>query len=80
MLTTNTASRQGVYVGLSRGQHDARLYIVNRDDLDTESGLRPDDHLQRLPRNIDATTATARRLAQIEPERPAIDHQPLSPF
>jgi len=62
-LATEAAMRAGVYVALSRGRTDARLYILRRRDLLAAA----DEHLD-LPR-LEATTAilaevTARLQAQ----------------
>ncbi len=34
MIATDTSTREGIYVGLTRGTSDARIYLVSRDDLD----------------------------------------------
>jgi hypothetical protein len=62
-LATEAAMRAGVYVALSRGRTDARLYVLRRRDLPPAA----DEHLD-LPR-LEATTAilaevTARLQAQ----------------
>jgi hypothetical protein len=34
MIATDTSTREGIYVGLTRGTSDARIYLVSRDELD----------------------------------------------
>ncbi len=58
LLATDTSTREGVYVGLTRGETDARVYVVAYDQLDPNS-RRPDD-LLRVTRDIDPIIATAR--------------------
>lgn len=54
-LATDSSSRPGIYVGLSRGQADSRLYAVRRRDL--EADAEAEDHLPRL--HDDKTTLEA---------------------
>jgi hypothetical protein len=72
-LGTDRSSREGVYVGLSRGQADARLYVVRVRDVVPDEPLDPG--LPRLERDTaDARNAFTRHLHGAEPERMAIDH------
>ncbi len=44
-LASDTSTQPGIYVGLTRGRRDVRLYTVRHRDLDTEA---PEDHMPRL--------------------------------
>ena len=72
MLATEEATRAGVYVGLSRGTSDARLYVVRSDDIHPDRG--PDDDLPALRDETRAADALARRLETAGPERLATEH------
>jgi conjugative relaxase-like TrwC/TraI family protein len=72
MLATEEATRPGVYVGLSRGTTDARLYVVRADDV--HPPREPDDVLPVLRDQTRAADALARRLQSSAPERLATDH------
>ncbi len=74
-LSTDASSREGVYVGLTRGRGDARLYMVRRRDLvpsvDQHAGLpRLDDEattLEAVTRRLESQRAE--RLAQeVDPD------------
>ena len=71
MLATQEATRPGIYVGLSRGITDARLYVVHADDVHPPRG--PDDTLPVLRDTTRAEDALARRLEAAGPERPATE-------
>jgi conjugative relaxase-like TrwC/TraI family protein len=74
-LSTDASSREGVYVGLTRGRGDARLYVVRRRELapslDAHAGLpRLDDEattLQALTRRLEAQQAE-RLATEVDPE------------
>jgi conjugative relaxase-like TrwC/TraI family protein len=73
-LSTDASSREGVYVGLTRGRGDARLYMVRRRDL-----VPPLDEHVGLPRleDEDSTlTAVTRRLESQRAERLAQELDP----
>ncbi|HSH23261.1 MAG TPA: MobF family relaxase, partial [Acidimicrobiales bacterium] len=73
-LSTDASSREGVYVGLTRGRSDARLYLVRRRDL-----LPPlDEHigLPRLEDEDSTLTAVTRRLESQRGERLAQELDP----
>jgi conjugative relaxase-like TrwC/TraI family protein len=72
MLATEEATRAGVYVGLSRGTSDARLYVVRADDVHPPRG--PDDDLPALRDETRAGEALARRLETSGPEHLASEH------
>jgi hypothetical protein len=72
MLATEEATRAGVYVGLSRGTSDARLYVVRAADVHPVEG--PDDGLPTLREETRAGDALARRLETSGPERLASEH------
>lgn len=54
-LATDSSSRAGIYVGLTRGRHDSRLYAVRRRDLRHDPDAQ--DHMPRL--DDDKTTLEA---------------------
>jgi hypothetical protein len=74
-LSTDASSREGVYVGLTRGRGDARLYVVRRRELapslDAHAGLpRLDDEattVQALTRRLEAQQAE-RLATEVDPE------------
>jgi len=69
-LATDRSSHQGVYVGLSRGKEDVRLYAVRCDQLTPT--IHDDPHLPRLePETRHARDAVAARLVTSADERPA---------
>ncbi|MDP9419428.1 MAG: relaxase domain-containing protein, partial [Actinomycetota bacterium] len=75
-LSTDVSSREGVYVGLTRGKGDAALYMVRRRDL-----LPPLDGHAGLPRLEDDTEtvkAVARSLEAQRSERLAEELDPLA--
>jgi conjugative relaxase-like TrwC/TraI family protein len=72
-LLADDTSRAGLYVMLSRAQHDLRAYLIRRHDLDT--GLDDEDWLPVLP-DADATTRLAQRLRASRDERLAGDIDP----
>src|SRR5439155_8814861 len=59
-LATDGSSRPGIYVGLTRGQHDSRLYAVRRRDLRADP--EAEDHLPRLEDDKTALEAVTDRL------------------
>ncbi len=59
-LATDVSSRPGVYVGLTRGRDDARLYAVRRRDLAEDSVSA--DHMPRIEEERTALQAIADRL------------------
>jgi conjugative relaxase-like TrwC/TraI family protein len=61
MLTTDTSSKEGVYVGLTRGTSDTRLYLVASDSL-TPSNDRSDMGLPILRDTRSALDALADHL------------------
>jgi len=63
-VATDASSAKGIYVGMTRGTHDARLYVVLEADLDPE----PADHHQ-MPRLEPQTNALAAVTAQISSDR-----------
>ncbi len=73
-LSTDASSREGVYVGLTRGRGDARLYLVRRRDLVPAVG----DHagLPRLDEEDSTLTAVTRRLESQRAERLARELDP----
>lgn len=73
-LTTDRSSRPGVYIGLSRGRADARLYIVRKRQLEARTDEHPD-----MPRLEDATStmaAVTARLRAQQAERLATEADP----
>ncbi len=75
-LATEQSSREGVYVGLTRGRSDVRLYAVNRTDLVPR--IDDDPGLPRLQaETIEARDAVANRLAQLTGERLATEQDGL---
>lgn len=74
LLATDASSREGVYVGLTRGETDARVYVVAYDQLDPD-GRRPDDLLPRVARDIDPVAATGRRLTTTPVNAAGIEHE-----
>jgi hypothetical protein len=63
-LSTDASSRPGVYVGLTRGRGDARLYIVRRPDLAPSA----DQHFG-LPRLEDDSATLEAVVRQLEAQR-----------
>ena len=74
-LSTDRSTRAGVYVGLTRGNNDARLYTVRHHDLEPEL---VDDQLPRLDDRVPTIEAITRRLQHSEPERLAHEHDPVA--
>jgi len=60
-LTTDGSTRPGVYVGLTRGRNDARIYAVRRRDLLTDRDA--EDHMPRLDDDKNTLEAITERLA-----------------
>ena len=73
-LTTDRSSRPGVYVGLSRGRADARLYMVRRRELDTSSDEHPT--MPRLEDSTSTLAAVTARLRAQHAERLATEADP----
>jgi conjugative relaxase-like TrwC/TraI family protein len=74
-LATDRSSHQGVYVGLTRGKDDVRLYAVRHDQLSPT--VSDDPQLPRLDADTrDARHAVATRLVTGTDERPATTHDP----
>ncbi len=73
-LSTDASRREGVYVGLTRGRGDARLYVVRRRELapslDAHAGL---PHLDDEATTLQAVT---RRLEAQQAERLAVEVDP----
>ncbi len=65
MIASDTSSRAGIYVGLTRGTTDARLYAVRRRELDPAE--RSDVGLPAIIDTRTATDALADQLAKPEP-------------
>lgn len=75
-LSTDGSSREGVYVGLTRGRFDARLYMVRRREL-----VPPVDAHLGLPRLDDETAtvkAVTQRLESQRAERLASEVDPMA--
>jgi hypothetical protein len=73
-LTTDSSSRPGVYVGLTRGQADSRLYAVRRRDLVADPDA--EDHLPRLTDDKTTLEAVTDRLITTSREHLATTHDP----
>ena len=72
-LTTDRSSRPGIYVGLTRGRADTRLYTVrHRDLIDRDD----EDHLPALDDERATLQAIAHQLAASRPERLATNTDP----
>jgi hypothetical protein len=65
MIASDTSSRAGIYVGLTRGTTDARLYAVRRRELDPAE--RSDVGLPAIIDTRTAADALADQLAKPEP-------------
>jgi conjugative relaxase-like TrwC/TraI family protein len=63
MLATDTSATEAVYVGLTRGSHDTRLYTVKREP----AGIDTDPQLPRITDPRSATDALAEQLTKIKP-------------
>ena len=75
-LATDRSGREGVYVGLSRGRSDVRLYAVRHHDLAPR--IDDDPGLPRLEQETaDTRTAVADRLSSIGSELLATEHDRL---
>ncbi|HEX2700136.1 MAG TPA: hypothetical protein VHM89_08045, partial [Acidimicrobiales bacterium] len=75
-LSTDGSSREGVYVGLTRGRFDARLYMVRRREL-----VPPADAHVGLPRlddDTDTVKAVTQRLEAQRAERLASEVDPMA--
>ncbi|MGH8986700.1 MAG: AAA family ATPase, partial [Acidimicrobiia bacterium] len=70
-LTTDTSTQPGVYVGLSRGRRDVRMYLVRRRDLD-DAELPEDEHLPRLNGLKNTLESIVTRLGTAAHERMAL--------
>ncbi len=77
LLASDASTREGVYVGLTRGESDARVYVVSHDRLDTSR--RPDDLLPRIERDIDPVAAAGRRLDTHERDSAGIEYDVGTP-
>lgn len=75
-LATDGSTRPGIYVGLTRGQHDSRLYAVRRRDLDTDR--EAEDHLPRLEDDKSALEAVTDRLITTGHEQLATTQDPTA--
>lgn len=76
-LATDRSGREGVYVGLSRGRSDVRLYAVRHHDLAPR--IDDDPGLPRLEQETAETRdAVADRLAAVGTELLATEHDHLS--
>lgn len=75
-LATDCSSLPGLYVGLSRGRSDARMYVVRRRDLHDGADLHTE--LPRLEDEASAFQALSARLASERSERLASEVDPLA--
>ncbi|MEW6155336.1 MAG: MobF family relaxase [Actinomycetota bacterium] len=76
-LVTDRSSRPGVYVGLTRGRNDVRLYMVRRDEL-----VPPPERHSRLPvvgDELSTLEAVTARLEAEDYERLARELDPQVP-
>lgn len=73
-LTSDASSRQGVYVGLTRGRSDARLYLVRRRDM--VASVDQHGGLPRLDDQATTVEAVTRRLESQRGERLAQELDP----
>jgi ATP-dependent exoDNAse (exonuclease V) alpha subunit len=69
-LATDGSTRPGVYVGLTRGREDARLYAVRRRDLLRDRDA--EDHMPRLDDHKTTLEALTDRLVSTGDETLAI--------
>jgi hypothetical protein len=82
-LATDSSSRQGVYVGLSRGRRDVKLYAVRRQDLvpdaldDDLPILREDTTLFRALSSRLISTGEKRLVHETDPEAGRIMVRPF---
>ncbi|MGH9027510.1 MAG: MobF family relaxase [Acidimicrobiia bacterium] len=70
-LATDTSTQPGVYVGLSRGRRDVRIYLVRRRDLD-DAELSEDEHLPRLTEQKSTLESVVNRLGTAAHEHMAL--------
>lgn len=63
-LASERSSRPGVYVGLSRGRSDVRLYMVRKEELAPPADLHPE-----MPRLTDTSTLLQAVTARLDAER-----------
>jgi conjugative relaxase-like TrwC/TraI family protein len=75
-LATDSSSRPGIYVGLTRGQADSRLYAVRRRDLEADS--EAEDHLPRLRDDKTTLEAVTDRLITTDQEHLATTRDPTA--
>jgi conjugative relaxase-like TrwC/TraI family protein len=75
-LATDSSSRPGIYVGLTRGQTDSRLYAVRRRDL--EGDVEAEDHLPRLHDEKTTLEAVTDRLITHDHEHLATTRDPTA--
>jgi conjugative relaxase-like TrwC/TraI family protein len=75
-LTTDSSTRPGIYVGLTRGQADSRLYAVRRRDLIADPDA--EDHLPRLTDDKTTLEAVTDRLITTSREHLATTHDPTA--
>ena len=75
-LATDSSSRPGIYVGLTRGQHDSRLYAVRRRDL--EADAEAEDHLPHLHDDKTTLEAVTDRLITTDHEHLATTRDPTA--
>jgi hypothetical protein len=75
-LATDSSSRPGIYVGLTRGQADSRLYAVRRRDL--EADIEAEDHLPRLHDDKTTLEAVTDRLITTDHEHLATTRDPTA--
>ena len=75
-LSTDVSSREGVYVGLTRGKGDAALYMVRRRDLVSAA----DEHagMPRLEDETETVAAVTKRLESQRTERLAQEIDPTA--
>ncbi|MDW3220951.1 MAG: MobF family relaxase [Acidimicrobiales bacterium] len=73
MLATETSQPDAVYVGLTRGTHDARLYTITREPSTTDT----DPRLPRIdPRHDDPIEALTHQLDKTRPSEVATTRAP----
>jgi ATP-dependent exoDNAse (exonuclease V) alpha subunit len=73
-LVTDASTRSGVYVGLSRGRDDARLYLIRSRELHKHN--ESDDHMPRLVDDKSAFEVIIDRLTRTANESLAVTFDP----
>ncbi len=75
-VATDASSAKGVYVGVTRGEHDLRLYTMFQRDLDPSSTDHP--QMPRLDRETNALTAVITQIKDDRDELLASEIDPLA--